>query len=114
MAKRKKDTENTSVVQNDAITEAEDVCKATEQANEVSDTIQTEAVGDTREQMQSDYVIEMRHITKEFPGIVCKRRPLRCNSNAAKSMHYSAKTAQASPRLCPFFSDCINPKKARF
>lgn len=70
MAKRKKDTENTSVVQNDAITEAEDVCKATEQANEVSDTIQTEAVGDTREQMQSDYVIEMRHITKEFPGIV--------------------------------------------
>lgn len=70
MAKRKKDTENTSVVQNDAITEAEDVCKATEQANEVSDTIQTEAVGDTREQMQSDYVIEMRHITKEFPGII--------------------------------------------
>ena len=70
MAKRKKDTENTSVVQNDAITEAEDVCKATEQANEVSDTIQTEAVGDTREQMQSDYVIEMRHITKEFPRIV--------------------------------------------
>ena len=70
MAKRKKDTENTSVVQNDAITEVEDVCKTTEQANEVSDTIQTEAVGDTREQMQSDYVIEMRHITKEFPGII--------------------------------------------
>lgn len=70
MAKRKKDTENTSVVQNDAITEVEDVCKTTEQANEVSDTIQTEVFGDTREQAQSDYVIEMRHITKEFPGII--------------------------------------------
>lgn len=68
MAKRKNDTENTSVVQNDAITEVEDVCKATEQANEVSETVQNEFSDNSG--AQDDYVIEMRHITKEFPGIV--------------------------------------------
>ncbi len=68
MAKRKNDTENTSVVQNDAITEVEDVCKATEQANEVSETVQNEFSDNSG--AQDDYVIEMRHITKEFPGII--------------------------------------------
>lgn len=68
MAKRKNDTENTSVVQNDAITEADDVCKATEQANEVSETVQNEFSDNSG--AQDDYVIEMRHITKEFPGII--------------------------------------------
>lgn len=68
MAKRKNDTENTSVVQNDAITEVEDVCKAIEQANEVSETVQNEFSDNSG--AQDDYVIEMRHITKEFPGIV--------------------------------------------
>lgn len=68
MAKRKNDTENTSVVQNDAITEVEDVCKATEQANEVSETVQNEFSDNSG--VQDDYVIEMRHITKEFPGII--------------------------------------------
>lgn len=68
MVKRKNDTENTSVVQNDAITEVEDVCKATEQANEVSETVQNEFSDNSG--AQDDYVIEMRHITKEFPGII--------------------------------------------
>ena len=68
MAKRKNDTENTSVVQNDAITEVEDVCKAIEQANEVSETVQNEFSDNSG--AQDDYVIEMRHITKEFPGII--------------------------------------------
>lgn len=68
MAKRKNDIENTSVVQNDAITEVEDVCKATEQANEVSETVQNEFSDNSG--AQDDYVIEMRHITKEFPGII--------------------------------------------
>ena len=68
MAKRKNDTENTSVVQNDAITEVEDVCKATEQANEVSENVQNEFSDNSG--AQDDYVIEMRHITKEFPGII--------------------------------------------
>lgn len=68
MAKRKNDTENTSVVQNDAITEVEDVCKATDQANEVSETVQNEFSDNSG--AQDDYVIEMRHITKEFPGII--------------------------------------------
>ena len=68
MAKRKNDTENTSVVQNDAITEVEDVCKATEQANEVSETVQNEFSDNSG--AKDDYVIEMRHITKEFPGII--------------------------------------------
>lgn len=68
MAKRKNDTENTPVVQNDAITEVEDVCKATEQANEVSETVQNEFSDNSG--AQDDYVIEMRHITKEFPGII--------------------------------------------
>ena len=68
MAKRKNDTENTSVVQNDAKTEVEDVCKATEQANEVSETVQNEFSDNSG--AQDDYVIEMRHITKEFPGII--------------------------------------------
>ena len=68
MAKRKNDTENTSVVQTDAITEVEDVCKATEQANEVSETVQNEFSDNSG--AQDDYVIEMRHITKEFPGII--------------------------------------------
>lgn len=68
MAKRKNDTENTSVVQNDAITEVEDVCKATEQANEFSETVQNEFSDNSG--AQDDYVIEMRHITKEFPGII--------------------------------------------
>lgn len=68
MAKRKNDTENTSVVQNDSITEVEDVCKATEQANEVSETVQNEFSDNSG--AQDDYVIEMRHITKEFPGII--------------------------------------------
>ena len=68
MAKRKNDTENTSVVQNDAITEVEDVCKTTEQANEVSEIVQNEFSDNSG--AQDDYVIEMRHITKEFPGII--------------------------------------------
>lgn len=68
MPKRKNDTENTSVVQNDAKTEVEDVCKATEQANEVSETVQNEFSDNSG--AQDDYVIEMRHITKEFPGII--------------------------------------------
>ncbi len=68
MAKQKNDTENTSVVQNDAITEVEDVCKAIEQANEVSETVQNEFSDNSG--AQDDYVIEMRHITKEFPGII--------------------------------------------
>lgn len=68
MAKRKNDTENTSVVQNDAITEVEDVCKAIEQANEVSETVQNEFSDNSG--AQDDYVIEMRHIMKEFPGII--------------------------------------------
>ena len=68
MAKRKNDTENTSVVQNDAITEVEDASLASEQANDVSETIQTEFADNSS--AQDDFVIEMRHITKEFPGII--------------------------------------------
>lgn len=68
MAKRKNDTENTSVVQDDAITEVEDASLASEQANDVSETIQTEFADNSS--AQDDFVIEMRHITKEFPGII--------------------------------------------
>ncbi len=68
MAKRKNDTENTSVVQNDAITEVEDASLASEQANDVSENIQTEFADNSS--AQDDFVIEMRHITKEFPGII--------------------------------------------
>ena len=68
MAKRKNDTENTSVIQNDAITEVEVASPASEQANDVSETIQTEFADNSS--AQNDYVIEMRHITKEFPGII--------------------------------------------
>ena len=68
MAKRKTDTENTSVVQNDAITEVEDASRIDELANKISDTVQNEPSDNPS--AQSDYVIEMRHITKEFPGII--------------------------------------------
>ena len=111
MAKRKNDTENKSVVQNDAITEVKVASPASEQANDVSETIQTEFADNSS--AQNDYVIEMRHITKEFPGSL-QTTTSHCNSNAAKSTRFWVKTAQANLRLCPFFSDCINPKRARF
>ena len=72
MAKRKNDTENTSVALNDGITEVE-TAKPDEigQTEEVSDTIRDEHGNESAQNdTQSEYVIEMRHITKEFPGII--------------------------------------------
>ena len=72
MAKRKNDTENTSVTLNDGITEVE-TAKTDEigQTEEVSDTIRDEHDNESAQNdTQSEYVIEMRHITKEFPGII--------------------------------------------
>ena len=69
MAKRKNDTENTSVALNDGITEVE-TAKPDEigQTEEVSDTIRDEHGNESAQNdTQSEYVIEMRHITKEFP-----------------------------------------------
>lgn len=69
MAKRKKDTENTSVVRDDTTTEAMvDVNPKDEMTTDVLQTVQNEDL--TRHDEQNDYVIEMRHITKEFPGII--------------------------------------------
>lgn len=39
-----------------------------EMTTDVSQTVQNEDL--TRHDEQNDYVIEMRHITKEFPGII--------------------------------------------
>lgn len=68
MAKRKK-TENKAVVQDDTTTEAMvDTNPEDEMTTDVSQTVQNEDL--TRFDEQNDYVIEMRHITKEFPGII--------------------------------------------
>lgn len=68
MAKRKK-TENKAVVRDDTTTEAMvDANPEDEMTTDVSQTVQNEDL--TRHDEQSDYVIEMRHITKEFPGII--------------------------------------------
>lgn len=68
MAKRKK-TENKSVVRDDTTTEAMvDANPKDEMTTDVSQTVQNEDL--TRHDEQNDYVIEMRHITKEFPGII--------------------------------------------
>lgn len=68
MAKRKK-TENKAVVRDDTTTEAMvDVNPKDEMTTDVLQTVQNEDL--TRHDEQSDYVIEMRHITKEFPGII--------------------------------------------
>lgn len=68
MAKRKK-TENKAVVRDDTTTEAMvDANPKDEMATDVSQTVQNEDL--TRHDEQNDYVIEMRHITKEFPGII--------------------------------------------
>lgn len=72
MAKRKNDTENTSVDLNDGITEVETAKPdGIGQTEEISDTIRDEHDNEsTQNDTQSEYVIEMRHITKEFPGII--------------------------------------------
>lgn len=68
MAKRKK-TENKAVVRDDTTTEAMvDANPKYEMTTDVSQTVQNEDL--TRHDEQNDYVIEMRHITKEFPGII--------------------------------------------
>lgn len=68
MAKRKK-TENKAVVRDDTTTEAMvDANPEDEMTTDVLQTVQNEDL--TRHDEQSDYVIEMRHITKEFPGII--------------------------------------------
>ena len=68
MAKRKK-TENKAVVQDDTTTEAMVAANPEdEMTTDVSQTVQNEDL--TRHDAQNDYVIEMRHITKEFPGII--------------------------------------------
>ena len=68
MAKRKK-TENKAVVRDDTTTEAMvDANPKDEMTTDVSQTVQNEDL--TRHDEQNDYVIEMRHITKEFPGII--------------------------------------------
>ena len=68
MAKRKK-TENKAVVRDDMTTEAMvDANPKYEMTTDVSQTVQNEDL--TRHDEQNDYVIEMRHITKEFPGII--------------------------------------------
>lgn len=68
MAKRKK-TENKAVVRDDTTTEAMvDANPKDEMTTDVSQTVQNEGL--TRHDEQNDYVIEMRHITKEFPGII--------------------------------------------
>lgn len=68
MAKRKK-TENKAVVRDDTTTEAMvDANPKYEMTTDVSQTVQNEGL--TRHDEQNDYVIEMRHITKEFPGII--------------------------------------------
>lgn len=68
MAKRKK-TENMAVVRDDTTTEAMvDANPKDEMTTDVSQTVQNEDL--TRHDEQNDYVIEMRHITKEFPGII--------------------------------------------
>ena len=68
MAKRKK-TENKVVVQDDTTTEAMVAANPEdEMTTDVSQTVQNEDL--TRHDAQNDYVIEMRHITKEFPGII--------------------------------------------
>lgn len=68
MAKRKK-TENKAVVRDDTTTEAMvDVNPKDEMTTDVLQTVQNEDL--TRHDEQNDYVIEMRHITKEFPGII--------------------------------------------
>lgn len=68
MAKRKK-TENKAVVRDDTTTEAMvDVNPKDEMTTDVLQTVQNEDL--TRHDEQNDYVIEMRRITKEFPGII--------------------------------------------
>lgn len=68
MAKRKK-AENKAVVRDDTTTEAMvDANPKYEMTTDVSQTVQNEDL--TRHDEQNDYVIEMRHITKEFPGII--------------------------------------------
>lgn len=68
MAKRKK-TENKAVVRDDTTTEAMVAANPEdEMTTDVSQTVQNEDL--TRHDEQNDYVIEMRHITKEFPGII--------------------------------------------
>lgn len=68
MAKRKKN-ENKAVVRDDTTTEAMvDANPKYEMTTDVSQTVQNEDL--TRHDEQNDYVIEMRHITKEFPGII--------------------------------------------
>ncbi len=68
MAKRKK-TENKAVVQDDTTTEAMVATNPEdEMTTDVSQIVQNEDL--TRHDEQNDYVIEMRHITKEFPGII--------------------------------------------
>lgn len=68
MAKRKK-TENKAVVRDDTTTEAMVAANPEdEMTTDVLQTVQNEDL--TRHDEQSDYVIEMRHITKEFPGII--------------------------------------------
>ncbi|HBW05629.1 MAG TPA: hypothetical protein DEF02_03475, partial [Clostridiales bacterium] len=67
MAKRKKDTESTSVVQIEAISETEDGSNIDVRVEEVL-AIEPNETSDNST-AQDDYVIEMRHITKEFPGI---------------------------------------------
>ena len=68
MAKRKK-TENKAFVGDDTTTEAMVAANPEdEMTTDVLQTVQNEDL--TRHDEQSDYVIEMRHITKEFPGII--------------------------------------------
>lgn len=68
MAKRKK-TENKAVVRDDTTTEAMVAANPEdEMTTDVSQIVQNEDL--TRHDEQNDYVIEMRHITKEFPGII--------------------------------------------
>lgn len=68
MAKRKK-AENKAVVRDDTTTEAMVAANPEdEMTTDVSQTVQNEDL--TRHDEQNDYVIEMRHITKEFPGII--------------------------------------------
>lgn len=60
-----------------------------------------------------DFVIEMRHITKEFPGIIAND-DITLQLDAGKFTPFLVKTAPENPRLCRCCSAYISPKKAKF
>lgn len=60
-----------------------------------------------------DFVIEMRHITKEFPGIIAND-DITLQLRRGEIHALLGETAPENPRLCRCCSAYISPKKAKF